>query len=335
MHSPAPLSLDSLQLRPKRFLPKPAAHKRKTTQLASFTLLSGSLHASSHPPESVAEVIEQEEATTTEVTTPTEASAAPESDPAAVQEQTSYGFGHRFGNQLSGFGLAAEDLNYDALLKGFQDALAGKEASHDQDSLRAAMKALQTKVQDRDKALGEANLAAGEKFLAENGQRDGVITTESGLQYEIITKGEGEVYEKPQSGPDRTQFMIKYHGTLVDGQVFDTTEDRTVPMGINTVPGFREALTSMPVGSNWKLYLKPDLGYGPNRRGSKIPPNSTLIFDLTLEEIKVPPPPKAPATAGKRPTAVSPPIRIPLPTKEGENTDGDKPAEKEEEPKSE
>jgi FKBP-type peptidyl-prolyl cis-trans isomerase len=283
--------------------------------LTALTLLAGTSLVHADPPAAVNEA--EKEAAPTKP-------AAPELSPEETRETSSYGFGYRngssFSQQTARFGLTSDDIDRNAFIRGFFDAFGGGESAIDEEKVNTALRLLQENIQEREKAIGEHNLAAGEKFLAENGKREGVITTESGLQYEILTKGEGDTYQKPEgSGPDRTQFMIQYKGTLTDGTEFDSSEGKTVPMGINTVPGFREALTTMPTGSTWKLFLKPDLAYGPQRRSAEIGPNATLIFELTLEEIKTPPAPPA----ARRPTAVSPPIRVPLPSKDGEKPPGE------------
>ena len=128
---------------------------------------------------------------------------------------------------------------------------------------------------------GEQNKAAGEAFLAENGERDGVVTTESGLQYEVLVPGDGE---KPTLDDTVT---THYHGTLIDGEIFDSSVDRGQPASFpvgGVISGWTEALQLMPVGSKWRLYVPAELAYGPQQRGS-IPPNSTLIFDVELLEI--------------------------------------------------
>ena len=128
---------------------------------------------------------------------------------------------------------------------------------------------------------GQENLAAGEAFLAENGAREGVTTTESGLQYEVIVAGDGEM---PTLNDTVT---THYHGTLIDGEVFDSSVDRGDPSSFpvsGVISGWTEALQLMPVGSKWRLFVPADLAYGSQQRGS-IPANSTLIFDVELLEI--------------------------------------------------
>ena len=232
---------------------------------------------------------------------PTEPAA--ETDPAVIKKNSSYGFGYNNGNsfkqQMSRFGLSVDDIGREDFIKGFMDALDDKEPASGQEALNAAMLGLRNQVQEREKTLAVENLKAAEDFLAKNKEREGVTTTDSGLQYEVLKAGEGTKYD----GSEGAKFMVNYKGSLIDGTEFDASpEGAPVPMTLNVVPGFREALTTMPVGAKWKLFIKPELGYGQNRRSDKLGPNSALIFDLELVEIQ---------KAAPRPKAVSPPIQIP------------------------
>ena len=128
-----------------------------------------------------------------------------------------------------------------------------------------------------------ANLQAGEAFLAQNKTRPEVVTTASGLQYEILTEGTGE---KP--GPVST-VTCHYHGTLIDGTVFDSSVKRGQPASFPlnmVIKGWTEALQLIPVGSKWRLFLHPSLAYGDRQTGAVIGANSTLIFDVELLGIK-------------------------------------------------
>ncbi len=130
-----------------------------------------------------------------------------------------------------------------------------------------------------NKAKAQTNLEKGMAFLAENGKRPEVVTLESGLQYEIIVKAEGK---KPVP-TDRVK--IHYHGTLIDGTVFDSSVDRGEPMvhaANGFIQGWNEALQLMSVGSKWKLYVPANLAYGENGAGKNIGPNETLIFEVEL-----------------------------------------------------
>jgi FKBP-type peptidyl-prolyl cis-trans isomerase FklB len=128
-----------------------------------------------------------------------------------------------------------------------------------------------------------ANLAAGQAFLAENGQREGVVTLDSGLQYEIITAGDG-----PKPGATQT-VTCHYHGTVIDGRVFDSSVRRGQPASFplnRVIAGWTEALQLMGVGSKWRLFLPPHLAYGNQQVSPEIGPNSTLIFEVELLGIR-------------------------------------------------
>lgn len=139
----------------------------------------------------------------------------------------------------------------------------------------------QAKRDEELKVQYTENVKEGEEFLAENGKREGVVTLPSGLQYEIIKEGTGDI---PTSSD---QVKVHYHGTLIDGEVFDSSVERGEPaqFGVTQViSGWTEALQLMPVGSKWKLYIPADLAYGSRDTGS-IKPFSTLIFDVELLDI--------------------------------------------------
>ncbi len=131
-------------------------------------------------------------------------------------------------------------------------------------------------------SLVEKEKSKGEAFLAENKTKEGIQTTESGLQYKVITEGTGEK-------PNPTDVVrVHYHGTLMDGTVFDSSVERGEPaeFGVSQViPGWTEALQLMPVGSKWKLFIPQDLAYGPRGAGQAIPPYSALVFEVELLEI--------------------------------------------------
>lgn len=228
-----------------------------------------------------------------------EAPAKPKVDPAAIKSDASYALGFRtggtFGQQFGRFGVTASDLEQENFIKGFMDALKNGKPSLDEARLQAAMEGLGAMLQEREKKLAEENLAAGNKFLETNGKREGVTTTKSGLQYEVINKGGDKKYEAPKDGKDdKKQFMVNYKGTLIDGKEFDASPaGQPVPMTLEVVEGFKEALTTMPIGAKWKLFLPAKLAYGEQRCSADIGPNTALIFDLELVSIE-----DAPANEG-------------------------------------
>lgn len=135
------------------------------------------------------------------------------------------------------------------------------------------------KLNQAKQAKMQANLDAGKTFLAANAKRSEVVSLPSGLQYEIISNGEG-----PKPGPTQT-VTCHYHGTTIDGKVFDSSVQRGKPASFplhKVIRGWTEALQLMPVGSRWKLYIPPHLAYGEQQAGPMIGPNSTLIFEVEL-----------------------------------------------------
>ena len=226
------------------------------------------------------------------VTPAVEAPAKPKLDPAVVKSDSSYALGFRtgggFAQQFGKFGVGAADLDPETFLKGFMAAIKGQKPELEEAKLQAAMEALGAALQEREKATAAVNLEAGKKFLAENGKRKEVITTKSGLQYEVIAKGGEEKYVAPKDeAKDNKQFLVHYKGTLIDGKQFDASPaGEPVPMTLQVVPGFKEALTTMPVGAKWKLFMPSELAYGEERRSADIAPNSVLIFELELVKIQ-------------------------------------------------
>jgi FKBP-type peptidyl-prolyl cis-trans isomerase len=232
-----------------------------------------------------------------EATTPAiEVPAKPKLDPAVIKTDSSYALGYRtgggFAQQFGKFGVGADDLDSANFLKGFMAAVKGDKPELDETKLQAAMEALGEMLQTREKEMAAKNLEDGKKFLETNGKREGVITTKSGLQYEVLAKGGTEKYVAPKEGAeDNKQFLVNYKGTLISGKEFDASPPgQPVPMTLQVVEGFKEALTTMPVGAKWKLFMPSNLAYGEERRSAEIAPNSVLIFELELTKIEDAPP---------------------------------------------
>ncbi|MCL7945580.1 FKBP-type peptidyl-prolyl cis-trans isomerase [Marinobacter sp. ATCH36] len=211
--------------------------------------------------------------------------AAPE-DPAleSTDEKVSYGMGLVMGERM---GNDLPDLQMDQFLQGIQHGHAGDEEQTrmSREEIQEALMAYQAELQEQESAqtdeLANKNREAGEEFLAENAERDGVETTDSGLQYEIVEEGNGE---KP-TAEDRVQ--VHYTGELISGEVFDSSRERGEPVtfGLNQViPGWTEGLQLMSEGSRAKLYIPAELAYGPGGN-QRIGPNETLVFDVELLEI--------------------------------------------------
>lgn len=213
-------------------------------------------------------------------------------EPEDIRKASSYGFGYRtgveFADDTEPFGITPADLDMDAFLRGFLDAHRRREPGMPAAELEAAMQALGDLIQQREQQLATANLAAGQAFLEDNGRREGVVTTASGLQYEVLEAGGDERYVEPGEGQPDKQFLIRYRSRLIDGTELDTTHaDEPVPLVLrDTIAGMHEAVTSMPVGARWRLFIPADLAYGEERRSAEIGPNSTLIFDLDLVAIE-------------------------------------------------
>ncbi len=179
-----------------------------------------------------------------------------------------------------------DTLNIDLFKKGFFNELAyGKSHFTEMTAdafLRQAFEATRTKKEAEAKETGLQNLEKGQAFLKVNGQKENVTTLESGLQYEILKEGNGA---KPAA---TDQVKVTYHGTLLNGTVFDSSVERgdTAKFRVNgVIKGWQEALQLMPTGSKWKLYIPSDLAYGSRGQGNDIGPNETLIFDVELIDI--------------------------------------------------
>ncbi len=177
------------------------------------------------------------------------------------------------------------DFDSAAFSQAVADVKAGTDSRLSQEEMQATMQSFQT--MQREIAMQERetqetkNRAEGEAFLATKEQEEGVVKTESGLMYKIITEGSGAIPKADDS------VVAHYAGTLLDGTEFDSSYKRGKPatFGVsNLIPGWVEALQLMPVGSKWELYIPGDLAYGP-RGNQGIPPSSTLVFELELLEI--------------------------------------------------
>lgn len=178
------------------------------------------------------------------------------------------------------------EISKEVMAAAFRAASMGEEAALTDEQANELVRKFFESASQREaqKALEEGNA-----FLEKNKAREGVTTTESGLQYEVITAGTGE---KPTL---TDQVRVHYHGTLIDGKVFDSSVERGEPVvfGVNQViPGWTEALQLMPVGSKWKIYLPSNIAYGERGAGGDIGPNSVLIFEVELLEIVKPDAPK-------------------------------------------
>jgi len=194
--------------------------------------------------------------------------------------RVSYGVGRQMGEQLASNPFDGVDA--DAVAQGVLDALNGRESQVPRSALEEDFRIVGTRMQEKQEQQTKAQAKIGELFLAENAKKDGITVTDSGLQYEIITEGTGE---KPTAS---SRVKTHYHGTLIDGTVFDSSVDRGAPIDFpvnGVIAGWTEALQLMPVGSKWRLYIPHNLAYGERGAGASIAPFSALIFDVELLDI--------------------------------------------------
>lgn len=215
------------------------------------------------------------------------APAAPKME--TKKQQISYALGLDIGKDFARAGI---DIDPEILARGIADVLLKRDPLLTPEQLQAAMQALNEQMQsartkqiEEMKAAGEANKKAGEAFLAANAKKKGITTTDSGLQYEVLKSGKG-------ASPKATDKVVAhYHGTLLDGKVFDSSVERKEPLEIpvnGVIEGWVEALQLMKVGDKWRLYVPSDLAYGAQGSPPVIGPNSALIFEVELLEIKKP-----------------------------------------------
>ncbi len=199
------------------------------------------------------------------------------SDLKTPAQKASYGIGLSMGKNLSQDGM--DDLDSQAVALGIEDALSNTEQRLSDDELMEAFSFLQARAQERMSALNDAAAKAGTDFLAENAKRDGVLTTESGLQYEVVKEAEGA---QPKVNDT---VSVHYQGTLIDGTVFDSSIDRGEPVEFpvgGVIPGWVEGLQLMHVGEKYKFYIPSELAYGAQSPTPAIPANSTLVFEVEL-----------------------------------------------------
>jgi FKBP-type peptidyl-prolyl cis-trans isomerase FklB len=192
-------------------------------------------------------------------------------------DSASYALGVNVASQVKG---GIEDMNFDAFIQAVKDVYA---ASDLQITEVESQMVLQKYFTMNAQKMADKNMKEGLDFLDENKKREGVITTPSGLQYEVVKSAEGP---KPK-GDDEVE--VHYHGTLIDGTVFDSSVDRGEPVSFplnGVIPGWTEGLQLMPVGSKYKFYIPAELAYGQNPPpGSSIGPNAVLIFEVELLDI--------------------------------------------------
>ena len=195
------------------------------------------------------------------------------------ETRVSYGIGRQLGDQLSS--NPPPGVSLEAILLGLTDAFNGEPSRVGAAEMTASFQVVREKMQAEQAAKAEAAAAAGREYLVQNGQREGVTVLPSGLQFEVLVAGEGA---KPTADD---HVRTHYHGTLVDGTVFDSSYERGQPAEFpvtGVIPGWVEALQLMNTGSKWRLHVPSELAYGAQAIGS-IPPHSVLVFDVELLDI--------------------------------------------------
>jgi len=199
-------------------------------------------------------------------------------------DKASYSIGLNMGKQVA---QIKENVNFDMVKLGLNDAYNGGEFKLTDDEIRSSLAEFQQRLQkvqmEKVSKAGDINQKAGNEFLTANKTAEGVKTTDSGLQYKVITEGTGDM-------PKSTDTVVThYKGTLIDGMVFDSSYKRGQPATFpvtGVIKGWTEALQKMKVGSKWQLFIPSELAYGARGAGQQIGPNSVLIFEIELLEIK-------------------------------------------------
>jgi FKBP-type peptidyl-prolyl cis-trans isomerase FklB len=200
------------------------------------------------------------------------------------KDRISYSVGYQVGGDFKRQGVT---LNPDLFVKGVQDAMSGAKPLMTQQEMNSTLVDLKKKImtaqREEQKKAAEKNLADGKKFLEGNAKKEGVKTLPSGLQYKVIAKGSG-------ASPKRTDSVtVHYKGTLIDGTEFDSSYKRGKPATFRVdgvIAGWTEGLQLMKPGAKWLLFVPPNLAYGERGAGSRIGPNSTLVFEVELISVE-------------------------------------------------
>ncbi len=197
-----------------------------------------------------------------------------------IDERASYGIGRQVGEQLAR--QPFDGMSPKAVVAGIADVLEGKASQVSDADLKEAIDEVNERIRKEQNAAAGEVAAAGEAFLDENAKRDEVNVTESGLQYEVLASGDGAMPEAS------SRVRVHYHGTLVDGTVFDSSVERGEPIEFDVggvIAGWTEALQLMKSGDKWKLYIPHELAYGANGAGGVIGPYQALIFEVELIDV--------------------------------------------------
>lgn len=194
-------------------------------------------------------------------------------------KKISYAIGIQIGEDLKKSGV---ELDVEAFALAIKDKIANKESRLNSEEMQQAFNMLRQQQMEYQQKVAQENKQKGKEFLAENKKKPGIKELPSGVQYQIIRSGSGE---NPKDGDT---VVAHYRGTLIDGTEFDSSYKRGNPLTIpiaQVVKGWQDALKAMKVGAKWQVYIPSELGYGSRATGN-IPPNSALIFDIELLEIK-------------------------------------------------
>jgi FKBP-type peptidyl-prolyl cis-trans isomerase FklB len=194
-----------------------------------------------------------------------------------IEQRVSYGVGRQLGDQLRNNPF--KDFDVSAVQAGLADAIANAASQVADEDLNEAFSVISKKMQELEQEQAKEQSADGEAYLAENAKREEVTVTESGLQYEVLATGDGE---KPTA---QSTVRTHYHGTFINGDVFDSSVDRGQPAEFpvgGVIAGWTEALQMMTEGSKWRLYVPYNLAYGERGSQGAIPPYATLVFEVEL-----------------------------------------------------
>ncbi len=262
--------------------------KRMGMAILALGLLACGANAQQAPAKAPAATTPPAKAPATTPATKTPATGAAAQTPApgfkTQKEKLSYAVGMEMGKGVKAQGI---DVDPAILVMGIKDAMSGAKSQMSEDELRQVITALQQEMRQKQMQVAEAaaaeNKTKGDAFLAENSKKEGVVALPDGLQYKILTAGQGK---KP--GENDT-VMCNYKGTFIDGTEFDSSAQagKPVPFEVkNVIPGFKEVLQLMPVGSKWQVVVPSNLAYGERGAGGVIGPNATLVFEIELVSIE-------------------------------------------------
>lgn len=196
------------------------------------------------------------------------------------EKKVSYGVGRQMGLQLAS--QSFEGIDAEVVAQGVIDAILGNDSRLSEKEIETAYQSYEKLAQAKTAEAGQKLSGEGEAFLKENAEKEGIVSLDSGLQYEVMQAGDGD---KPVAS---SKVKTHYHGTLINGEVFDSSVERGQPAEFpvnGVIAGWTEALQLMNTGSKWRLFVPPHLAYGERGAGGKIGPNATLIFEVELLDI--------------------------------------------------